>query len=202
MSARVEQRNDVARFLGRIVDDEHAVDAGALSPRRANCSHPSPRSDWRSPSARPAFRVRACGTRRRSRCTSRKVDAVPQRALARALYHRVRPPSGRRTARRARSRRRPPATSACISGTAADGVGSPAVMNGISALRCSRAQARANVAADAGHHLELDPRFFGDGVHVLVAAAGEIHEQDLVLRQRAAPSSPRTRAHGSTRARG
>src|SRR6476620_12474864 len=77
----------------------------------------------------------------------------------------------------------PPPTSACMSGTALAGVGSPAVTKGISAFRASR-RSVSKVAAirDIGR-LELDAELLCDGVHVLVAAPGEVDEQDLLLGQ-------------------
>src|SRR4051794_24663937 len=85
----------------------------------------------------------------------------------------------------------PPATSACMSGTVRLGCGSPAVMNGMSALRRSR-RSRSKVDAmrdtkgsgdsieGARRPSELDPGFFSHGVHVLVAATGEVHEEYLI----------------------
>src|SRR5688572_23076543 len=69
---------------------------------------------------------------------------------------------------------------ACSSGTASFGSGSPAVTKGIRAfLPCSFSLAK--VAAMRDMALEPDPRLLRDGMHVLVAAAGKIDQQDLVL---------------------
>src|SRR5580765_3108304 len=82
----------------------------------------------------------------------------------------------------------PASTSACISGTVVLGSGSPAVMNRISALR-SAALSRWNVDAMRdmsfpGLLSERDAGVLGDGVHVLVAATREIHQQHLVAAHR------------------
>ena len=51
--------------------------------------------------------------------------------------------------------------------------------------------------------IDAHPRVeLGDGVHVLVAAAGEIDEQVLVASPASAPASSRRRPRGSTRAPG
>src|SRR5215216_7461840 len=76
----------------------------------------------------------------------------------------------------------PPATSACMSGTVACGDGSPAVMNGISALRPPR-RSESKVEAIRDIYSKLHARLLGDGMHVLVAAAREIDEQNAILRQ-------------------
>src|SRR5688500_14411658 len=68
-----------------------------------------------------------------------------------------------------------------MSATAEAGVGSPAVMNGISALRPSR-RSVSNVAA-IRDTLEIDAELQGDGMHVLVSATRQIDEQDALLRQ-------------------
>ena len=105
--ALAQQCGELRRLLRRIVDDQHAVDAGRLRAIGERCRRPSPRSDWRSPSARPASPRRSCGTRRRSR--ARRRGRRPARARARRRAGSPgRRPSDRRTARRARSRRRPP----------------------------------------------------------------------------------------------
>ena len=87
--ALAQQRGELRRLLRRIVDDEHAVDAGiacAIGERRAR---PSPRSGSRSPSARSASCMSRRGTSRRRSSTSLQADALRQRALGRALDHRT-----------------------------------------------------------------------------------------------------------------
>src|SRR5262245_19050341 len=75
----------------------------------------------------------------------------------------------------------PPETSASMMGTVAAGLGSPAVTKGISAfLFCAWSLLNACAMRDMS---ELHPGAFGDGVHVLVAAAGEVDQQHLVLAQ-------------------
>src|SRR5213075_3295303 len=70
----------------------------------------------------------------------------------------------------------PAFTRECMTSTVASSDGSPAVTKGIRAgLRAARS--RSKVAS-------ILLIVFHDGVHVLVAAAGEVHEQDLVLRHR------------------
>ena len=54
----LQQRGELDAFLGRIIDDEHAVDAGRLRIGRRSGRRHSARSDSRSPSARPASRCR------------------------------------------------------------------------------------------------------------------------------------------------
>ena len=77
-------------LLGRIVDDEHAVDAGRLRSGGEALACPCARSGWRSPSARPAScRIASCGTRATIAEHVRQADAVLQRALAGALDHRA-----------------------------------------------------------------------------------------------------------------
>src|SRR3546814_13517412 len=93
----------------------------------------------------------------------------------------------------------PASTSACITGTSASSDGSPAVTNGISALR-SAALSWANLVSMRlialllplqGEGAKLPGRAYsklhllahGDGVHVLVAAAGQVAQHDRVLRR-------------------
>ena len=127
-----------AALLGRVVDDEHAVDARRLRVRRRTPRGPCARSDWRSPSARPASSssvLAELGDRTRAR------RAAPRRASARARRSAGSPgrrPSGRRTARRARSRRRRLRPARASRPRSASGEGSPAVTNGISARGAAR----------------------------------------------------------------
>ena len=144
-----------ARFLGRIVDHQHAVRAGRLRRVREALRRPWLRSDWRSRTARPASSRRSSGTPRRTEHVLQR-NAVLQRPLARALDHRTVGHRDRRTARRARSRRRRPSTSACMSGTASAGSGSPAVTKGISALRpCAARRASCERGCDAMRRILL-----------------------------------------------
>src|SRR5688572_25698151 len=74
----------------------------------------------------------------------------------------------------------PPAASACMTGTVSAGLGSPAVTKGMRAARCAaRTFAKAWAMRLIGS--ELQPGGLGDGVHVLVAATREVHQQDAVL---------------------
>ena len=159
----------------------HAVDAGRLAPRRRTSPTPMPRSDWRSPSARPACVVVLAGTR--APCRARPSGPTPCFS-ARSPERWITGPSaiGSENGTPSSITSAPRSTSACISGTVSEGCGSPAVMYGISALRFACAQ-RLEAARDARHQSSM-PDALGDGVHVLVAAAGEIDQQDRVLRHR------------------
>src|SRR6185436_5547519 len=84
----------------------------------------------------------------------------------------------------------PAVTNASRIGSVCAGVGSPTVTYGMSAVRPA-ARSSANAASmrfipgvARGNRLEPKTRALGDRVHVLVAAAREVDEQDLVLRQR------------------
>jgi hypothetical protein len=101
---------------------------------------PSPRSGWRSPSARPAYRRRRRGRRAPWPSTWRRLmPCASARSEARwmvgpsAIGSENGTPSSMMSA--------PPSTSACISGSVSAAPGSPAVMKGISALRPRRPQA-------------------------------------------------------------
>src|SRR5258708_8398247 len=86
----------------------------------------------------------------------------------------------------------PALTTACITATVSPGEGSPAVTNGISAERfAARSFSKVavirligGVSRPGGSRRERDPRGLADGVHVLVAAAREVHEEDAVLGDR------------------
>src|SRR5690348_13155904 len=87
----------------------------------------------------------------------------------------------------------PAATSAFISGTVVAGDGSPAVTYGINAVRPAE-RSRANVASirftppssprrvTLRTAVELETHAIGDGSHVLVAAAREVHQQHRFAR--------------------
>ena len=89
MPAPRSSARELDAFLGRIVDDEDAVDAGLAARRRRSARRRSARSDSHSPSARPASRDRARGTRAPSSSTCGQADAARQRPLARLLDHRA-----------------------------------------------------------------------------------------------------------------
>src|SRR5690606_29194526 len=75
----------------------------------------------------------------------------------------------------------PAATSACMTGTVASSEGSPAVMNGTSALRpVARSFAKRFSIRPMS---DLDPFAGGDGVHVLVAPPGQVAQHQRVRRQ-------------------
>ena len=162
---RSTQRKASAPAVARVARDplESVVEAAGCSSRRAPAERPS-----RAAGRRPAP-ARASGS------CPRRSPAAPSVAAP------GRRPSGRRTARRARSRRRPrrprPRTSVRVVARS----GSPAVKNGTSATR-PEARSAANVA---GIRLTTAaPEEVGDGVHVLVAAAREVDDQDLPTGQR------------------
>ena len=80
---------ELLALLGRIVDDQHAVDAGRLRVAREALDARSARSGWRSPSAPPAS-SRSCWRKSRTIAEHlRQADAARQRALARLLDHRA-----------------------------------------------------------------------------------------------------------------
>ena len=128
-------------LLGRIVDDEHAVDARVARPRdevldahrfdRIRVAH---EHDGRGV-------VASRGTPRCSR--ARRVEASRRACSARSLERWITGPSAIGSENGTPSSRMsaPASTSACISGTVSGGAGSPAVMNGISALRRARGAA-------------------------------------------------------------
>jgi hypothetical protein len=74
----------------------------------------------------------------------------------------------------------PARTSACITGTVAATPGSPAVMNGISARRRAARSSEKRDRCDCSQRDSFAP---GDGVHVLVAAAGQVAQHQRILRQ-------------------
>src|SRR6185437_6726491 len=94
----------------------------------------------------------------------------------------------------------PALTSACRIGTVCEGAGSPAVTKGMRALRrfapsdrpgpsprpSPEGEGEINFSKALAMRLisERDAGGLGDGVHVLVAAAGEVHEEDPVARHR------------------
>src|SRR5258708_11551290 len=74
--------------------------------------------------------------------------------------------------------------SACITATVCRGLGSPAVTEGMSAERRA-ARSFSNVAGmRLKRFLECDSRGLAHGMHVLVAAPREVHEQNLVAAHR------------------
>src|SRR5438093_2194521 len=75
----------------------------------------------------------------------------------------------------------PPSTSACMMPTVPPGSGSPAVTNGMSAARRA-ARSFSNVTEMRLKVLEGDAGGLAHGVHVLVAAPREVHQQDAVAR--------------------
>mgnify|MGYP003694578241 CR=1 FL=1 len=104
---------------------------------------------------------------------------VPPRAAAPG-----RRPSGRRTARRARSASAPAATAARTS----RGVDVERRIAGGEDTARARPRPRARSAANVGDaaHVSCTPRWSRHRAHVLVAAAGEVDEQDAAARRCAA----------------
>ena len=127
MPARLQRRGEALAFLGRIVDDQHAVDTGL--PARRRRSAPTPVALDRVRVAHQHDR-RGVVAPAEVAHVSRAPAACRCRAPARARRPAGSPgrrPSGRRTARRARSRRRRPSAIASMISTVASAYGSPAV---------------------------------------------------------------------------
>ena len=206
--ARGQHLREVGGLFGRIVDDQDAVDAGRLGAIRER---------------RHAHRFDRIGVAhehdRRHRVGAAEVanhvedvvqaDALRQRAFARALDHRpvghrigkrhaqlddVRAGRDQRVHDRARRGERRVARSDVGNQRRASG-GLELREGGVDAVQ----RARRRVAF--GTAIELEARALGHGVHVLVAAAGKIDQQDLVLRQASAPVASRTPARAPIPAR-
>ncbi len=142
----VQRGREVARLLGRIVDDEHAVDARLAARSRAveaaEAMRHAARTGWRSPSARPASRRRRDGTRARSRASRRGPTPC---AIARSVARWITGPSaiGSENGTPSSMTSAPPRASARIRSTVTSADGSPAAMYGMSAgASLGRAAAR------------------------------------------------------------
>ncbi len=131
-SGASQGRGELLGLLRRVVDDEHAVDAGiAERGRRARRGRrgdtPAVRTDWHSPSARPAWRRRRGGTRARSRAWPR---ARRRSRIARSVARWIVGPSadGSENGTPSSMTSAPARASACIRATSSSADGSPAAM--------------------------------------------------------------------------